>query len=84
MEASPYRHVYERGVRVLFDKSTVQAIPAFNRQPPAYPTQDELVDALNRVWLSAGRIAKFVSRLSLLSGLYRIPRFDFAPARDGA
>ena len=62
MEASPYRDVYERGVRVLFDKSAVQAIPAFNRQVPAYPTQDELVDALNRVWLSAGRIAKFVKR----------------------
>ena len=62
MEASPYADVYERGVRVLFDKSATQGPVEFKRQPHAHPTQEELMTLLNRVWLSAARAAKFVRR----------------------
>lgn len=62
MEASPYRDVYERGVRVLFDKSPVQTLVEFKRRLPTHPTRDELEATVNRVWLSAARVAKFVRR----------------------
>jgi creatinine amidohydrolase len=62
MEASPYAGVYERGVRVLFDKSPVQARVDFQRRPPTHPTQVELEATVKRVWLSAGRMARFVRR----------------------
>ncbi len=49
VEASPYAGVYERGVRVLFDKSPVQARVDFQRRPPTHPTQDELEATVKRV-----------------------------------
>lgn len=65
MAASPYHFVFERGVRVLFDKNNHQdklTVTTNKRTPPPRPTPDEFTATINRVLLSAVRTVKCLKR----------------------
>lgn len=65
MKASPYQFVFERGVRVLFDKNTHQnelAVPISKSTPLFQPTPDEFIRIINQALLSMVRVVKFLKR----------------------
>lgn len=65
MAASPYQDVFERGVRLLFDKNGTAEpgpLPWMAGSKPAHPTQKEFAAAVDGFLLQASRVARFLRR----------------------
>ena len=65
LQHSPYGFVYERGVRVLFDRENADAeghFLTFPRQPLPNPTAKEFSQTIQRFFLQALRAARFLRR----------------------
>jgi len=63
IDSSPYHFVFQRGVRVLFDKDgphTPLTLPKPPSQPP--PTPDEFLAAVHGFLMQAGRAARLLRR----------------------
>jgi hypothetical protein len=69
LDVFPYPNVLQRGVRVLVDKTSSDAVSSELRLPPIVaphvPTQDEFTALINRMWLDAIKTAKFIRRTDL-------------------
>jgi aminoglycoside 6-adenylyltransferase len=62
---SPYKQVFERGVRVLFDKDDSQAaehLPGYTAVPLSPPTLSEFTQTIYQTFLITTRTAKFLRR----------------------
>lgn len=66
MRASPYRRVYQRGVRALFNHGGAPDLPADwlaePVAPPARPSADEFAAEVQGAWYAADRAARMLAR----------------------
>lgn len=65
MASSPYQDVFERGVRLLFDKNGLSEpgpLPWTVRRRPAHPSGAEFETAVGDFLLQASRVARFLRR----------------------
>jgi aminoglycoside 6-adenylyltransferase len=65
LAASPYRFVYQSGMRVLFDKTATGEslrLPTVGSRATAHPTQEEFSALVYSVMVEAARAAKLIRR----------------------